>query len=94
MSYGFHKHPAFEIVAAADAELGKPSTGQGKLQCNGTYFQNIGLMPVALDLSVVAPSHLRNALSLPEGVACPGAFDMPAMHRIQQGQSRKPFARR
>ena len=35
MSYGFHKHTAFEVLAAADAELGKPSTGQGKLQFAG-----------------------------------------------------------
>lgn len=66
MSYGFHRHPAFEILAAADAELGKPSTGRGKLQCNNTYFQNIGLLPARLDLSVVPPVKLRSALELPE----------------------------
>lgn len=64
MSYGFHKHPAFQIVGAADAELGKPSTGQGKLQCNSTYSQNIGITPVRLDLSAVAPGELRSALGL------------------------------
>lgn len=37
MSYGFFKHEAFKIIAAADAELGKPSAGNGKLQCNTTY---------------------------------------------------------
>jgi len=66
MSYGFHKHPAFEVLAAADAELGKPSTGQGKLQCNNTYFQNVGLIPARLDLSAVPPVKLRSALALPE----------------------------
>lgn len=66
MSYGFHKHPAFRIVAAADAELGKPSTGRGKLQCNSTYVQNMGVSPVQLDLSAVPAGHLRAALSLPE----------------------------
>ncbi len=66
MSYGFHRHPAFEIVAAADAELGKPSTGRGKLQCNNTYLQNIGLTPARLDLSEVQPVQLRTALALPE----------------------------
>ena len=66
MSYGFHKHAAFEIIAAADAELGKPSTGQGKLQCNNTYFQNIGLVPARLDLSAVRPVKLRSALGLSE----------------------------
>ncbi|MGR9109104.1 MAG: DNA cytosine methyltransferase [Gammaproteobacteria bacterium] len=66
MSLGFHRHPAFEIVAAADAELGKPSTGRGKLQCNSTYFQNIGVNPARLDLSVVHPSQLRALLELPD----------------------------
>jgi len=66
ISYGFHKHGAFEVIAAADAELGKPSTGKGKLQCNNTYFQNIGLMPARLDLSAVPPVKLRSALALSE----------------------------
>lgn len=66
MSYGFHKHPAFRIVAAADAELGKPSTGRGKLQCNSTYVQNIGVSPARLDLSTVSAGQLRSALALPE----------------------------
>jgi DNA (cytosine-5)-methyltransferase 1 len=66
MSYGFHKHPAFRVVAAADAELGKPSTGQGRLQCNSAYVRNIGLSPARLDLSAVSPEQLRSALTLPE----------------------------
>jgi DNA (cytosine-5)-methyltransferase 1 len=66
MSYGFHKHPAFRIVATADAEIGKPSTGRGKLQCNSTYVQNIGVIPARLDLSTVPPEQLRSALALPE----------------------------
>ncbi len=66
MSFGFHKHPAFTVVAAADAELGKPSAGRGRLQCNGTYVQNIGVKPVPLDLSQVPPGRLRSALGLPK----------------------------
>lgn len=66
MSYGFHKHPAFRIVSAADAELGKPSTGRGKLQCNSTYVQNIGVSPARLDLSAVPPEQLRSTLRLPK----------------------------
>lgn len=66
MSYGFHKHPAFTIVAAADAELGKPSAGRGRLQCNSTYVRNIGVEPARLDLSAVAPGQLRAVLDLPE----------------------------
>jgi len=67
MSYGFHKHRAFRIVAAADAEVGKPSTGGGKLQCNSTYARNIGVNPVRVDLSAVPPERLRAALGLDEG---------------------------
>jgi DNA (cytosine-5)-methyltransferase 1 len=66
MSYGFHKHPAFRIIAAADAELGKPSTGEGKLQCNKMYVRNIGVSPVPLDLSATHPKDLKSALSVPE----------------------------
>ena len=66
MSFGFHKHPAFRLVAAADAELGKPSTGRGKLQCNDTYALNIGINPVRCDLSEIPPERLRSELGLAE----------------------------
>ena len=77
MSYGFHRHPAFRIIAAADAELGKPSTGEGKLQCNTTYSANIGIRPIAADLSKVRPDDLPIELGLERNVsisvlaACP-----------------------
>jgi DNA (cytosine-5)-methyltransferase 1 len=64
MSLGFHKHPSFRIIAAADAELGKPSTGRGKLQCNSSYKLNIGVSPCSLDLSEVEPEQIREALGL------------------------------
>ena len=66
MSFGFHRHPGFRVLAAADAELGKPSSGRGRLQCNSTYSTNMGLTPVRLDLSEVSPAHLRSALGLAE----------------------------
>lgn len=53
MSYGFRANPAFEIVGAADVEVGKPSTGHGAIECNSAYRANIGLEPVAVDLSLV-----------------------------------------
>jgi len=59
MSYGFHAHRDFEVVAAVDAQVGKPSTGAGKLECNESYRANIGLTPLAHDLARVAPSTLR-----------------------------------
>lgn len=64
MSFGFHKHPAFRVVGAVDAEIGKPSTGRGKLQCNGTYLRNIGIQPLNLDLSTIAPAKLRERLKI------------------------------
>lgn len=67
MSYGFFKHPAFRVVAAADAELGKPSAGQGRLQCNTTFSENIGISPQPIDLSDVYPSFLPTALGLNQG---------------------------
>lgn len=58
MSYGFHAHASFKIVGAADAEIGKPSTGFGALDCNATYAANIGVKPVSVDLGQVAPRDL------------------------------------
>jgi DNA (cytosine-5)-methyltransferase 1 len=62
MSLGFHRHPEFRIVAAADAELGKPSSGAGSLQCNRTYACNIGVEPIAVDLSQVPVADLGHLL--------------------------------
>lgn len=59
MSLGFHAHPLFRLAGAADAEMGKPSTGFGALQCNATYQANIGLMPEAVDLAHANPGDLR-----------------------------------
>ncbi len=64
MSYGFHKHELFRVLAAADLEIGKPSVGSGALQCNKTYCENIGIRPAPLDLAATEPSRLREALGL------------------------------
>jgi DNA (cytosine-5)-methyltransferase 1 len=66
MSFGFHKHPAFKVIAAADAEIGKPSSGPGKLQCNTTYSRNIGILPTRVNLSSVKKENLRLTLGLAE----------------------------
>ena len=77
MSYGFFRHPGFRLIAAADAEIGKPSSGNGKLQCNTTYFKNIGIIPTKIDLSGIRPSQLRTSLNIPKKIkvdvlsACP-----------------------
>ncbi|HDL6800128.1 TPA: DNA cytosine methyltransferase, partial [Escherichia coli] len=64
MSYGFKAHGAFELVGAADAEIGKPTAGDGRLQCNSTYQANIGIKPTQVNLADLAAADLRERLSL------------------------------
>lgn len=75
MSCGFHAHPSFEIIGAVDAQMGKPSSKRGSLGCNSTYAMNIGIEPVAADLSTVSPSRLKKTLGIRGPVdvlsACP-----------------------
>src|SRR3954468_9292927 len=66
MSCGFHRHPAFAVVGAADAEIGKPSAGAGTLGCNASYARNIGVEPLAIDLGAVPAEDLRDRLALPD----------------------------
>ncbi len=64
MSFGFHEHPAFKLIAAADAEIGKPSMGQGSLQCNNTYALNNGIQPAKVDLGAIEPNALAETLGI------------------------------
>ncbi|MEX2577797.1 MAG: DNA cytosine methyltransferase [Verrucomicrobiales bacterium] len=64
MSFGFHRHPSFKLIAAADAEIGKPSMGAGTLQCNSTYARNMGFAPTRVNLADLEPGRLREALGL------------------------------
>jgi len=64
MSYGFKVHGAFEVIGAADAEIGKPTSGNGRLQCNTSYRNNIGIDPKRVDLGDVAPADVRDALGI------------------------------
>ena len=68
MSYGFKAHGAFEVIGAADAEIGKPTSGNGRLQCNATYRNNIGIDPKQIDLGEVDPADLRDVLGIGERV--------------------------
>src|SRR4051794_7482099 len=63
LSCGFQRHPAFAVVGAADAEVGKPSAGAGTLGCNASYARNIGIEPLNVDLATVAPEDLRDRLA-------------------------------
>jgi DNA (cytosine-5)-methyltransferase 1 len=75
MSFGFHAHRKFDLVGAADAQIGKPSSKRGSLACNDTYELNIGLTPVQTDLATVDPRQLRRSVGLAGGLdvlaACP-----------------------
>jgi DNA (cytosine-5)-methyltransferase 1 len=62
MSYGFHAHPAFDVIGAADLEVGKPSTGLGSIGCNATYEENIKVRPVTADLGTIDPHELAEML--------------------------------
>ncbi len=62
MSFGFHSHPKFQIVGAADAQVAKPSSGKGTLECNSTYELNMGVKPVEADLSKIEPKVLRSKI--------------------------------
>src|SRR6202035_3112499 len=64
MSCGFSRHPAFAIIGAADAQLGKPSAIAGSLGCNASYAANIGLLPVAADLATAPPADVCQAMDM------------------------------
>lgn len=66
MSYGFKSHGAFDIIGAADAEIGKPTAGVGRLQCNITYQNNMGFEPANIDLSKIKPEDLQGTLNIKE----------------------------
>lgn len=70
MSFGFHAHSGFKIVGAVDAQIGKPSSGHGSLECNGGYEANIGVKPLARDLMTARPEEIASALAdqLAEGL--------------------------
>ena len=74
-STGFHAHPRFQIAGAADAQLGKPSSGPGTLDCNATYRINMGIEPKKEDLAIIDPSALAGKLCISEHptvlIACP-----------------------
>lgn len=74
-SFGFHAHPKFRVIAAADAQMGKPSSGPGKLGCNSTYELNMGFAPVEVDLSIIEPEELAQKMGLTSSptvmIACP-----------------------
>lgn len=63
MSYGFHSHRDFKVVAAVDAQIAKPSSRKGSLKCNLSYQKNIGIEPINADLRLLEPKILRNIIA-------------------------------
>lgn len=64
MSFGFKEHPDFQVVGAADAQFGKPSSGRGTLGCNATYEANVGIRPIEVDLSTADPVDVCRSMGL------------------------------
>lgn len=58
MSCGFARQGGFRLIGAADLEVAKPTHGIGATSCNSTYERNLGLQPLAADLSQAAPSDI------------------------------------
>jgi DNA (cytosine-5)-methyltransferase 1 len=59
MTFGFHAHPSFRVVAAFDAELGKPSSGKRSLGCNETFRLNVGVAATTTDLGQVDDAYIE-----------------------------------
>jgi DNA (cytosine-5)-methyltransferase 1 len=96
MSYGFSRHPGFELIAAADAQIGKPSAAAGSLGCNATYAANIGMPPVEADLSRAEPGDVCDAMGLADqrpavlvaGPPCTGfSRTVPSNHLRDDGRN-------
>lgn len=67
MSCGFYAHPAFRLIGAVDAQHGKPSAGKGTLECNKTYAENLGVEPLAADITSLPEVQLRKYLQETSG---------------------------
>lgn len=73
MSFGFHAHKDFQLIAAFDLEKGKPSSKTGHLECNSTYFANMGIKPFNVDLGEITIEEFSRLVGKPVDVfiACP-----------------------
>jgi DNA (cytosine-5)-methyltransferase 1 len=58
LSYGFAHRRRFRIIAAVDAEEGKPCDGRGTLNCNSTYAKNIGIDPLKRNIATLRAQKL------------------------------------
>lgn len=100
MSYGFHVHPGFRVVGAADAQMGKPSSGPGRLGCNESYLANIGVAPVEVDLASASPGDVCGTMGLGDShvtvlTACPPCtgFSRTLAHNHLRDDARNSLVR-
>jgi DNA (cytosine-5)-methyltransferase 1 len=62
MSCGFARRKPFRLIAAVDAEHAKPCEGFGRLDCNDTYYANIGIRPFDRDIASLDPESFLSGL--------------------------------
>lgn len=91
MSFGFKSHPAFRPIFAVDAQVGKPSSGMGALECNASYAANVGLTPREADLSVFSPKQLMDDVGLKRGdldvlISCAPCTGFSRANSLNHGQ--------
>jgi DNA (cytosine-5)-methyltransferase 1 len=70
MSCGFSAHPRFRVIAAVDAQRGKPTSPS--IECNRTYAANIGIEPRDADLMTLDPRTLDKPTVLISCAPCTG----------------------
>ncbi|WP_397506060.1 DNA cytosine methyltransferase [Qipengyuania sp. R86523] len=63
-SAGFGRKEKFQLVAALDSEIAKPSGGPGTSDCNATYEANHGIRPLAEDIATFSPASFKDAFGI------------------------------
>lgn len=63
MSCGFARRKPFELIAAVDLEVSKPSQKLGSLDCNRTYAANYGFLPFNRNIGDLTAGDLRDLVN-------------------------------
>ncbi|MCA3450412.1 MAG: DNA cytosine methyltransferase [Rhodobacter sp.] len=64
---GFARRGGFEIKAAVDLEVAKPSSGKGSSECNLTFHANHGITPLNRDMMTLTPEEFRSETGIQKG---------------------------
>ena len=91
MSAGFSGAFGFDLTAAVDLEVAKPSgKTTGETGCNAVYEANHGLRPLGADLMELSPHELLDKHDLKAGRhSCVDI--VRSLHRLLARQSAEPF---